>query len=400
MRWALLFVGVAACAVTPDDDPKTYDVDTSKQWSVSASEPRFIIPNAVPSDIRPFVSNNNVAITYFEGRLFVAFRSSETHFASERTRMFIMSSGDDGKTFRREHTIQLGSDVREPLFVAFGGKLRFFFFQAGTSPVTFEPKAIWRTDYVSPGKFTDHVQVSGPEEVPWDVKVRNGRVWMTSYRGNHYQGGDANIDLQFKVSDDGENFVPVDPDRPVVYRGGVSEAAFELDAEGNLWAVTRNEDGDGSGFGSHLCFAPAAALAQWECSLKSNPARYDSPRMFRHGSELYLLARRDPTSAYDLADPTKPIAERRFLNLVSYSDRTKRTALYKINREARTIEHIFDLPSAGDTSFPSVHRVDAHRFLVANYTSPLDTDPTWIEAQTSERGTQIYLTTLTFAPSH
>ena len=58
-----------------------------------------------------------------------------------------------------------------------------------------------------------------------------------------------------------------------------------------------------------------------------------------------------------------------------------------------------DLPGVGDTSFPSVRRTGDHTFLVANYTSPLDEpDINWIEGQISERGTRIYLLTLTFVP--
>jgi hypothetical protein len=110
-----------------------------------------------------------------------------------------------------------------------------------------------------------------------------------------------------------------------------------------------------------------------------------------------LVARRDPVSPYDVAPADDTFASRQTLNLLEYSNRPKRTALYHINQDARAVEWMFDLPGQGDTAFPSIHRLDAHRFLVANYTSPLDmADPTWIEGQTSERGTQIYLTTLIF----
>ncbi len=65
----------SAYSLTPDNDPSAYEVDKSKQWTVTASAPNFIIPNAVPSEIKPYAANNNVAITYFEGRLFLAFRT-------------------------------------------------------------------------------------------------------------------------------------------------------------------------------------------------------------------------------------------------------------------------------------------------------------------------------------
>ncbi len=67
--------------------------------------------------------------------------------------------------------------------------------------------------------------------------------------------------------------------------------------------------------------------------------------------------------------------------------------------EARAVEWLLDLPSAGDTAFPSVARAGAHRFLIANYSSPLE-DPqrTWISGQLAEDGTQVSLFRLDFLP--
>ena len=63
------------------------------------------------------------------------------------------------------------------------------------------------------------------------------------------------------------------------------------------------------------------------------------------------------------------------------------------------MRHIVDLPSAGDTAFPSVRRTGPHTFLVANYSSPLDqASASWLAGQTAAQGTGIYLLTLTFVP--
>ena len=76
----------------------------------------------------------------------------------------------------------------------------------------------------------------------------------------------------------------------------------------------------------------------------------------------------------------------------------KRVAsLYR--RKARKVVHLLDLPSAGDTAFPSVRRTGAHTFLIANYTSPLDKpNVSWLEAQAAAAGTQIYLVELELVP--
>ena len=239
------------------------------------------------------------------------------------------------------------------------------------------------------------ISVDQPE-VPWDLKVRNGKAYMTSYMGNHYESGESAIEVYFKESEDGVNFTKVGG-KDYVYKGGVSEVAFEFDAEGNLWAVTRNEDGDSTGFGSHVCFAPKDALSEWECSEHSDPERYDSPDMFRHGDEIFLAARRDIGGPYDEGRDDLSFAEQKSKYLMDYSFRPKGSALYRINREQRRVEKVLDLPGCGDTAFMSVRRLDTHSFLLANYTSPLDmTDSSWLDGQTDRRGTQIYFLTITF----
>ena len=207
------------------------------------------------------------------------------------------------------------------------------------------------------------------------------------------------MDVMLSTTTDGVTWRPADPARVSSYRGGVSEAAFELDASGGLWAVTRNEDGDATGFGSHVCSAPASAPAAWTCSKKSDPERYDSPWIFRHGDQLYLVARRDVGGPFDMGLSGLTFAEKKKKYLSAYSTRPKRTALYRVDRATRTVVHLQDLPGAGDTAFPSVRRTGAHSFIMANYTSPLSKpDISWLQGQVSSAGTQIYLLELTFRP--
>ncbi|MGB1318871.1 MAG: hypothetical protein ACPG5W_11715, partial [Flavobacteriales bacterium] len=68
-----------------------------------------------------------------------------------------------------------------------------------------------------------------------------------------------------------------------------------------------------------------------------------------------------------------------------------------INQETRKVEWVMDLPGAGDTAFPSILRLDKHRFLVANYTSPINHQKRdWLAGQLGK--TKIYLQLITFAP--
>jgi hypothetical protein len=365
------------------------------------SEAVWVSPsNALPKQVVPMASNNNVGITLHEGELYLAFRTSPTHFASVETVMHIIRSEDLGASWIYEATVSRGVDLREPHLVSWKGTLAFYFFEAGTSSYSFQPKSMLRMERKGPAGWTEPEAVGEPGEVPWDIKQRDGRLFLTSYKGSHYKVfGDSQVALMFKTSEDGITWTPVGRES-TVYFGGVSEATFDWDLDGRLWAVTRNEDGDDSGFGSHLVRAAADDYGKWNFPAHSDPERYDSPKMFRQGAHLYLVARRDVGGPFDKGWNALPLSMRRILYWVAYSLRPKRTALYWIDRKREKVVHLFDFPrSSGDTAFPSVVRLDQHRLLVANYTGG-DDDPeqTWFSSQISDQGTRIYLVTLTFPP--
>jgi hypothetical protein len=391
--------GLERDPASPSDDPAAYSVD-ALAYDLEVSDFRWVVPSAaLPAETPIMASNNNLDIELFEGRLYLAWRTAEIHFASPNARMYIVSSGDEGVTWQHEHTVMMGSDVREPRFAKIGGALHFYFFQGGTNAIAFEPRAMWRTQRVGPGVWLPETTFGRPGEVLWDMKIRDGRILLSSYIGNHYQQGVSSIDVYLQTSADGVTFRPVDPAVPIVYTGGVSETSYELDEDGALWAVTRNEDGDSTGFGSQVCRAPANTLASWECSPHSAPDRYDSPKLIRHGRDFYLIARRDIGGPYDEGKDSLPFEDQRNMYQFDYWTRPKRTAIYRLDTVARRVVHMMDLPSAGDTAYPAVRRTGPHTFLLANYTSPLDDpDRSWIHGQTSPQGTQIYFVTLRFVP--
>lgn len=386
-----LWICVAACSAgqdAPSNDPADYVVDTSVSYALEVSEPRWVVPSdAIPAAIDVQNSNNNVDICYFEGRLFMSWRSGPTHFASEDPQMHVMSSQDDGKTWEFEHTIDIDTDLREPRLIPYQGKLQLLFFQAGVIMTAFQPQRILRTWRNGFQDWSDLETVNPEPEVPWDIKVRNDRLFMTSYAGGHYEE-DSEVEVYFKESTDGLSWEKVNG-KESVYTGGVSEVAFEFAADGTLWLVTRNEDGDASGYGSHVCYAPADNITEWVCPAICDPERYDSPEMFRHGDTIYLVARRDIGGPYGPDDA----------NVIEYSLRPKRTAIYQIDQDNKQVVHIMDLPGVGDTAFPAIWRTGPHSFLMANYTSPLDEpDVSWLEGQSSRRGTQLYLMDINFVP--
>lgn len=383
---------------SPSDDPADWPVEP-RAYEPAISALRFVVPSgALPPWLDLGVANNNCALCFHEGRLFLAWRTAEVHFPSPLARLLVVSSADLGETWDFELEVAIGADLREPTLLSCGSSLVLHYFEGGKSHIAFEPRHVWQCVREGRARWSAPVAVAEPGEVPWDLKVRGGRAWMTSYLGNHYGAGPSAIDVLFRSAPDGISWAPVDPARPSVYRGGVSEVAFEFDEAGVLWAVGRNEDGDRTGFGTVLASAPAGGLG-WSFAARSDPERYDSPRMIRHGRDLYVLARRDVGGPFDKGLTWLPFEAQKAANMGAYSLRPKRTALYKLDRVRRKLAWLLDLPGNGDTAFPAVARMGAHDFLVANYTSPLgNPDRTWIHGQTSAEGTQIYLLTLSFAP--
>ena len=364
------------------------------------SPPHWIVPaKNIPHKFKLRRSNNNDSIAMHEGRLFVAWRSAPTHFASKKTKMFVMSSSDMGETWLPEHEISLRTDVREPFLISFQGRLFLSYFIAGSNPLAFQPKKMMRTERLSQGRWSRPEEYGLPGEVPWEIKERNGQLYMTSYLGDHYSSGKSKINVFFKTSKNGIDWAPVNPNTPFVYEGGVSEVGFEFTENGKLWAVTRNEDGDNSRWGSHVATSENWGKEPWVFPKQSNPNRYDSPRMVRHGKDLYLVARKDLGGPYDQFKNLWGFNIQKWLYLISYSLRYKQTALYTVNQETREVEWLADLPSAGDTAFPSIVQLGPDKFMVANYTSPINEtyEYSWFDGQVSRRGTGIYWVEMNFA---
>lgn len=380
------------------DDPKIFDADfDNKSLSCpTISNPLWIIPsNFLPKEIKCQNSNNNVSICIFNKRLYIAFRTGPYHFASKKTGMYIVSSSDC-KTWQKEFEIFNGRDIREPYLIAINDTLHFYYYTSGTQMTTFKPDRI--NHFVLNGNtWIKQADVLEKTEVHWEMKKRFNKIYLTSYAGEHYKlKGESNVRLNFKHTTDGYNFFPDDTSR-IVYTGGVSECAFEFDKEGNLWAVTRLEDGDANGFGSQLAFAPKDSLQHWTFFKDVDPNCYMSPRMFRFDNDIYLIGRKQRgKKPFGKASKKLSMKRQRLKNWIGFSLTPKTTALYKINKTTKKIEWVMDLPGNGDTAFPSIQRLNKNQFVVANYSSSTvyRKRRSWLSGQLGKTG--IYISILTF----
>jgi hypothetical protein len=353
---------------------------------ISFTPPFELLPGAgLPAGLDLMRSANNVDCAWHDGKAYMAFRTAPTHFASTRTVLHILSS-TDAQNWKLEKTVHQGADMREPRFLSFKGELHFYWFKGGSNPLAFEPDRMYRST-LGPGGWSEAEEFYEPGYVPWRARVVGDRAIMSVYYGRGLYMGQKTGSVRLLASDDGRKWEPISAE-PQVTEPSAEEPEFEFDLEGNLWATVRLEN-----VGALIAFAPKGDLSKWT-TVKTRD-KYDSALLFRHGSELYLLARRNVDGEMDKAPSWWPSKLRVAYNLARYSLTRKRTAIYRLDRVTRTISHLFDFPSHGDTAFPALMPLDAKRYLFLNYSSELGKgDYPWIWGQL--QNTRIYSSILTF----
>jgi hypothetical protein len=391
-----LYVGIARAGVQAAYYPPP--LAEPGPHGVRVLETRRIVPSSeLPPSVRVAAANNNLDAIRHDGRVYLAWRSAPDHFANPRTTIQVVSSADE-RSWRFEQRIALGHDLREPRWLALNGSLFLYVTELGRDRWSFEPKGVLVIERDSQGRWSKPEPIGMPGYVAWRTRIEAGKPYMVAYRGgeNIYRFNGEPLQVALLTTRDGRHWSPLDPRHPNVYVGGGSEADFTLDDSGRLYAVMRNEAGDDSGFGSEICVAEPGALAAWHCH--SDPRKFDSPHMFRHGQEVYLLARRNvtPDGSYALGGAWRWWSEIR--NQLSYVTTAKRCALWRVVRAEQRVAFVQDLPSRGDTCFPAiVEQSAADQLAVYDYSSPIDgADLPWSVGQ--RQPTQIYRHLLQFTP--
>lgn len=399
--WVSGMLGVAACG-------RAVEKSTAQGPLVPVlGDQRQVVPgDGLPPEVVVQPSANNLDIITHDGADYFAFRTAPNHFASADTVMHVLRSDDGRQTWQHELTLAMGTDLREPRFLSFGGQLRLFFAVLGTNPTDFEPGGAMVALRQDDGQWTvpEAVGAAGDTLIPWRLSVVDGRAMMLGYRGGEgvydfdsgLAAGNAAIDVVWLGSDDGETWTAWTGDNEVVHTGGASETSLVFLGDGSIVAVMRNEAGDDvDGWGSKICTAPADDLGRWTCT--PDPKKYDSPLVFEHGGQVWLLGRRNMTEDghYDLEQRDLDHTAQTLAYQTAYWNAPKRCSLWEVNPATRTVTHVLDLPSKGDTCFPSILETGS-TYEIWNYSSPTDgdDDPTWLEGQLGE--TRIYAQPLSF----
>lgn len=368
--------------------------------SVEVLSTRRVVESAgLPMNVVPDASNNNVDVVRHNGRVYMAWRTSADHFASSATKIHVVSSADE-LTWRFEQTLSLDRDLREPRFLPVGTSLFLYVARLGTNALSFDPQGISATELRSDGTWSALEEVFRRGFIAWRGRVERGHRFVIGYFGGEhiYRFDGLPLEVHLLETDDGRAFRPFDAMRPIVLTGGASEADFTMNPEtGELFAVARNEAGDSSGFGSKICRASASAPSQWAC--RTDPRKFDSPLMFWHDGEAYLIGRRhlSPTGNYDLMRPGD-LVRRAVDNQVDYTRWPKRCALWRYVQGEDRIAYVMDLPSRGDTCFAAIIALEsAGEFAVYDYSSDIEgPDVGWRQGQMGR--TYIYRHHLRFSP--
>ncbi len=362
--------------------------DTGAGAAVEVVDVAVVAPSpGLPPEVVVQDSANNLDIEWHDGRLFFAFRTAPSHFASTDTVMYIVSSQDE-QTWRYEGEFALGTDVREPQLVSYEGTLHFYFAVLGDNLLDFEPQGMQHAVYNGPGDWSEPVANYVDKFIPWRIEVEHGVMRMVGYDGgeNVYDFNDYEpLRIHWMQSTDGEAWTPVAGDG-ILAEGGGSETDYAFLPDGSLVGITRVEAFDPGGMGSRVCTAPADDLGTWDCA--HDPRKYDSPLVFSHRGRPWLVGRRNVTDdgAYDISTHEDP--EQHYLeNQFAYWNERKRCSVWSIDPNTRSVAFELDLPSQGDTCFPEVVPANPDDpdgdLILYNYSNPVDgPDLHWQAGQT------------------
>lgn len=371
----------------PNPPPPTPSPGTHPARVVST---RRIVPSPeLPAGVDVQTANNNLdVVRHSDGRVYLAFRSAPSHFASVDTVVYVVSSVDE-QHWRLDARFALGHDLREPRLLSWREHLWLYVARLGQHSFAFSPQGISFAELRPDGGFSALAPIYEPGFIAWRARVVDDRPLIIGYSGgeNLYSVGGAPMNVELLTTRNGRDLTPAFGHAQVL-RGGGSETDFAFLPNGALFALVRNEEGDPDGFGSKFCHAPASDPASWLCT--ADRRKFDSPLTFTRDGETYAIARRNLTAdgAYDITSESSLFRYAR--NELDYISRAKRCALWRLDRALGRLVFVLDLPSRGDTCFPSMmDTADPREIAVYDYSSDIDgPELPWAAGQ--RRATFIY----------
>ena len=309
--------------------------------------------------------------------------------------MHVASSDSNMAQWRHEGSFAMGTDLREPQLLSTPDGLILYMAKLGTNPRAFEPQGSVFMRYQSPMQWSEPTPIFPDNFIPCRIEPTQGggfEVLGDTGGENIYEVDGDSIRIMWLVSNDGVQWQP-HPDTNesgVVLEGGGCETSLVHLDDGSIVAVVRNEGGDNSGFGSKICTASADALGDWQCA--HDPRKFDSLLLLRSEGRIWLIARRNVTETvhYALGRRDLPQASQYLLYQGQYLlyqgqywNAPKRCAIWHVDPARQTVDWVEDLPSRGDTCFPSAIKAPHKKgWWLFNYSNdPQGDDLNWNQSQ-------------------
>jgi len=377
-----MFIAAALLTACPRDSG-----DSSSDLPRLEGQVQVVPSDGLPAEVVVQDANNNLDVLEVDGEVFLAWRTAPTHFASSDATLYVVRSSDE-ESWTFETSINLDTDLREPRLVYLKQPRRLFLYFAvlGDDPMAFEPQGTMYSYREHDGTWSEPEWLFEDTFIPWRVKTVGNQPELIGYTGGGevYDPGEdlPEIEIRMLTTHDGMQWEPLVEDQPVVHTGGASEADYAYQDGGDLLVVARNEAGDELGFGSLICTADHRSIGSWECT--HDRKRYDSPLLFKRAGRFWLIARRNLTDSgdYDLEMHDLSHEDQSLQYEAAYWATPKRCSLWQVFPDEKVVLHVLDLPSRGDTCFPSAMDLGDGHYAVYNYSNDPDgSDLSWVEGQ-------------------
>lgn len=332
-------------------------------------------------------TNNSLSVAVFQCRVFLAFRSAPTVHASEKARLYVLSS-EDQEHWRFEGKIAVDKEVRFPRLIVHQERLVLFWSVFSVEPLGPKSEGVMRATYLEQGRWSAAVQAFAGPLVLWRLKWLDGALHALLVKGSEAKPAEPGASLppgmRWQKSSDGRSWSTAVIEPSGVVDSAGTQADFVQLEDGSFVAVVNNTEGDGTfRWGAKICRAPAADPGAWDCL--RDPRRFDHARLFRDGQQVYMLARRNVApngGPYDLGYEELSTQEQTNAYQDAYEAFPKRCALWKVSGETRTATFVLDLPSAGDTCATGLFWLQPGILQIYNYTSaPENTGIAWRDAR-------------------
>jgi hypothetical protein len=284
----------------------------------------------------------------FAGALYAAFRHAPAWQADPTAQVFIVRSGDKGRTWKRTAIVSVaGRDLRAPKLTVFKDEL----WLTATAWETADPSAHRTT--LRAARSADGVSFTAPVEVPlpqplglevWRPRLVGGLLVLSAWNADELFPRSVPNHLSVLSSADGLSFAAAG----VPTAGpGARDGDLVVRASGEKWLALPERALGGAPERQTFCHSPA--VTDWVC-WSMDGAAVEEPALFEWNGLLFVAGRHEVGGG------------------------RKRTAIWQVLEDEHLLSLIADVKqSFGETGAPGVVPLDAdHALLAFHSTSALD----------------------------